>query len=169
MLLHPGADREHVRVEHYVLRWKANHIHKNVITALAYTNLLILGRGLPKLVESHHYYRRSVLLQQCCMLNKQSLSHLQRDTVHDGLALAPLQSSKHDLKLRRVQHKWNLSYLRLRHRYLHKLLHRHQPVQHAIVHIDVNHMCTIRDLLLSHIHRLHVLPSDDHLLECNRS
>ena len=99
MLLHSSTDCKYVRVEHNIFRWETNYVHKDVVTPLADTDLLIFRRSLPKLVECHHHNRRTVLLQQCCMLDEQLLTHLQRYAIHDRLALTPLKTCKHDLKL----------------------------------------------------------------------
>ena len=72
------------------------------------------------------------------MLDEQLLADLERDRVHDRLALVPLQARQHDVELGAVDHERHARHVRLRHRHLHEFLHGRHAVQHAVVHVDVD-------------------------------
>mmetsp|Transcript_21059 Transcript_21059/g.36217 ORF Transcript_21059/g.36217 Transcript_21059/m.36217 type:complete len:249 (+) Transcript_21059:2167-2913(+) len=169
MLLHSRSNCQHVGVKDDVLRRETNFIHQDVIRALADSDFLIFRGCLAFLVEGHHNHCTTMLPQQGGLLLEELLPNLQGDGVHNALSLAPLQTSKHNLKLRRIKHEGDLGHLWLCHRNLHKLLHRSKTIQHAIIHIDINHMRSILNLLLRNVHGRTIVTSHHQLLEPDRT
>ena len=110
-----------------------------------------------------------MLLQQRRLLLEQLLANLKRDGIHNRLALAPLQAGHDNLKLRGIQHERHLGNLWLGDGDLDKLLHRCKSIQHAIINIDVDNVCSIFDLGLGNVHRLAVFAGHHELLEFDRS
>mmetsp|Transcript_39761 Transcript_39761/g.119534 ORF Transcript_39761/g.119534 Transcript_39761/m.119534 type:complete len:219 (-) Transcript_39761:1570-2226(-) len=165
VLFHSSANCKHIGIKDDILRRKAHFIHQHVIRTLANSDLLILLSSLTIFIEGHHNHSSSMLLQQSRLLLEQLLANFQGDGVHDRLALAPLQSCHHNLKLRSIQHERHLAYLRLCHSNLHKLLHCCQPIQHTIIHVDINNMGTILHLGLGNIHGTAIVTFHHQLLE----
>ena len=110
-----------------------------------------------------------MLLQQSRMLLEQLLTNLQTDGVNNWLSLAPLQSCHNNLKLRCIKHEWHFRYLGLGHSNLHKLLHSSKAIEQTIVHIDVNDVSSVLNLLLCNVHRCSVVAFHHQLLESDRS
>mmetsp|Transcript_11469 Transcript_11469/g.19061 ORF Transcript_11469/g.19061 Transcript_11469/m.19061 type:complete len:295 (+) Transcript_11469:2100-2984(+) len=169
VLFHSSADCQHIRIENDIFRREFHLVHKNVVTTLADAQLLRCRGSLTIFVESHHHNSGTVLLQQSGLLHEQLLANLQRNRVDDALSLAPLQSSKDNIELRRVKHKRNLRYLWLRHSNLDKLLHGSKTIQHTVIDVDVQDVRTIFDLLLRNVHGRAVVTFHHELLESNRS
>mmetsp|Transcript_11486 Transcript_11486/g.34355 ORF Transcript_11486/g.34355 Transcript_11486/m.34355 type:complete len:255 (-) Transcript_11486:1031-1795(-) len=170
VLLHPGPDRQDVRVEHDVLGREADRFaHEQVVAAFANADLVFFRRGLALLVERHHDRGGAVLAQADRVLRELLLADLQRNAIHDRLALAPLDARFHDLELGRIDHERHLGHVGLGHGQLHELLHRRQAVQHAVVHVDVDHVRAGLDLVLGDVHGLGVLALDDQPLELARA
>ena len=165
MFFHSSSNGQHIRIENNILWRKLHFIHQNVIRTLADSYFFRFCCCLTFLVECHYYHRCSVLLQQCCLLLKQLLSHLQTDGVHNCLTLAPLQTCHHNLKLRCIKHEWHLGHIWLSHCDLHKLLHCSYSIQQAVIYIDVDHMCSVFHLLLRNVHRSRIVSCHHQLLE----
>ena len=128
VLLHSSADRQHVGIEDDILRGETHLVHQDIVRALANADLLVRGGSLAVLVESHHNNGSSVLSQQSGLLLEELHANLERNRVHNGLSLAPLQSCHDNIKLGCVKHKRNLGNVWLSHSDLHKLLHGRQTV-----------------------------------------
>mmetsp|Transcript_64885 Transcript_64885/g.107619 ORF Transcript_64885/g.107619 Transcript_64885/m.107619 type:complete len:602 (+) Transcript_64885:1368-3173(+) len=165
VLLHPSADCQHVGVEDDVFWWELHLVHEDVVAALADAHLVLLSGGLAVLIERHDDHGGTVLAQQGGVLLEKLLTDLQRDTVHDGLALAPLQTSHNDVKLGCIQHEWHLRDLRLGDGDLDELLHGSHAVKHTVIDVDVDHVSAILDLGLCDVHGGTVVASHHQLLE----
>ena len=66
---------------------RAYLLDKDLVRALAHGHLLFGSRGLTLLVKRHHNDRRAVALDDGCVVDEGFLALLQRDAVHDALAL----------------------------------------------------------------------------------
>ena len=97
MLLHAGGNGEDVRIEDNVFGRKTNFVDQHPVGAFADANLLMVGSGLPLLVEGHHHDRCAIFQHCSGVLAELLFAFLQRDRIHDALALQTFQSCLDDL------------------------------------------------------------------------
>ena len=165
VLFHAGTDGEDVRVEDDVLGVEANLLHEELVRAHADAHLLGFGSGLALFVERHHDDGGAVALDDRGVLEELLLATLERDGVHDALALATLQARLDDVELRRVNHEGHLGHIGLGNHQVHEARHRGLAVDEAVVHVDVDDVSTVLDLLEGDSESLFVVTVDDGLLE----
>ena len=92
VLLDPGRDREHVRVEDDVLRREPRFGREQVVSAAEDLDLSLDRLRLPLLVEGHDDDRGAEATDRPRLLEERLLAFLQRDRVHDALALKALET-----------------------------------------------------------------------------
>ena len=168
VLLHSRRHGQDVRIEDNVLRLKSGLIHKNPVGARADPRLVLEPRCLPLLVESHHHRRRAILQHRRRVLAKLPLALLQRNRVHNALALQALQPRLNHLPLRGVDHERNLCYFGLAGQQLQIARHRGYAVDHPLIHADVEYVRAVLYLLPRHAYGLFVLAFFDQLGELRR-
>ena len=147
MLIHPGRDREDVRIKDDVLRREADLIHEDAVGALANADLLLIAGGLAVLIERHDHGGGTIALEGLRALDEGCLAFLQRDAVGDALALQALEAGLDDLPLRGVHHDRHLGHLGLGLQQDQELGHHRHPVDEAFVHAHVDHVRTVLHLL----------------------
>ena len=103
VLLDPGRDREHVRVEDDVLRREADLFGEDPVGAGADRDLSLEAIGLAVLVEGHDHDGGAVGAADPRLGDELLLALLHRDRVHDRLALDAFQAGLDDVELRRVR------------------------------------------------------------------
>lgn len=200
VLLDAGRDGEDVRVENDVHGVEADNVNQETIGThtdadlqgqraaasrgceekhnhASHSHLVFLRRGLASLVKGHDNHSRTVLLHNPRLSDELLLAALERDGVHDALALAALQAGLNDRKLGGVDHEGDLEQryeqnkglgahahtcarahlgdLRFRHSNAKEFCHRGDAINHAVIDINVNDLSTVFHLLASHCHRLH--------------
>ena len=169
VFFHARADRKNVRVKDDVLRVEAKLFDQELVSAAANAHLLSFSRRLPFLVERHHDDGGAVTLHDLRVMQELFLTTLEGDRVHDALALAALQASLDDVELGRVNHERNLGGVRLGNEQVHKARHGSFAVDQAVVHVDVNDVRTVLDLLERDGESLLKVTIDDGLLEDGRA
>ena len=125
-------------------------------------------RGLALLVERHHHHRRAILQHRRRVLAKLLLAFLQRDRIHNALALQALQPRLNHLPLRGVHHERHLGHFRLAGQQLQEARHRGHAIDHALVHADVDDVGAVLHLLARDADRFFVLAFLDQLGELRR-
>ena len=148
MLRHAGADRQDVRVEDDVLRVDADLLREDAERAFADADLVGERGGLADLVEGHDDHRGAVAAAEAGLPDEVLLAVLERDRVHDGLALHAAQAGLDDAELRRVDHERDLGDVRFGRRHVQELRHRRGAVEQGHVEIDVDDRGAGLDLLL---------------------
>ena len=113
--------------------------------------------GLPGLVERHHDDAGAVLLDEARLVQEVGLAFLQADRVDDALALHALQPGLDDRPLRAVDHHRHARDLRLGRDVVQERRHRLLGVEHALVHVDVDHVRAAADLFGGDLHGLGVV------------
>ncbi len=169
VLLDPRRHRKNVRIEDDVLGRKPDLVDENAVRPLAHANLFLVARRLPVLIEGHHDNGRAILQHRARVLSKNLLAFLQRDRVHNPLALQALQPRLDHRPLRRVDHERDLRHLRLAAQQLQKARHRGHAVDHALVHAHVDHVGAVLHLLARNRHALFVLAFLDQPRELGRA
>ena len=125
--------------------------------------------GLAVLVEGHHDHGRAVLAAQPGLLDELLLALLHRDRVDDRLALEALQAGLDDLPLGGVDHHRHPADVGLARDQLEEPVHRGDAVDHALVHVDVDDLRAVVDLLGGHRQRGVVVAVLDQLAEPGRA
>ena len=168
VFLDAGGDGEDVRVEDDVLGGKSD-AHQQLVGALADLDLAPVGVGLALLVEGHDDHRRAVTPRQPGLLKKLRFSFLHRDRIDDALALDALQAGLDDFPLRRVEHHRHARNVGFRRDQLEEAIHRGDRVEHRLVHVDVDHLRAVLDLLAGDGQRIVEAAFKDHLGEDARA
>ena len=118
--------------------------------------------GLALLVEGHHDDRRAVAPAEAGLPEELVLALLERDRVHDALALELLQAGFDHGPLRAVDHDRDGGDVRLRRDPAQEAAHRGDAVEHRLVHVHVDELGAVRDLLAGDVDRLVLLvPRDE--------
>ena len=140
MLFDTGGDREDVRVEDDVFRREAHFIDQDVVGAFADFFLARFGVGLAGFVERHHHHRCAVALAQLGVMNELLHAFLHADGVDDALALDALEARFDHFPLGGVDHDRYAGDVRLAGDQIEEGHHGLLRIQHAFVHVDVDHL-----------------------------
>ncbi len=162
VLLDAGGDGEDVGVEDDVLGREADLIDQDAVGACADLGLARIGIGLALLVEGHHHRGGAITAHQRGLAPEFGLAFLQADAVDDALALDALQAGLDDAPFRAVDHDRHARDLGLAGDQLEEALHRRGRVEHRLVHVDVDDLRAVLDLLARHAERGLVVAGQDH-------
>ncbi len=125
--------------------------------------------GLALLVEGHHHHGGAVAARDPRLVNELLLAFLQRDRVDDRLALHAFQAGLDHLELRGIDHHRHAGDVRLRGDQVEELNHRLLRIEQALVHVDVDHLRAVLDLVARHRQRGGVVAGGDQLAEACRA
>ncbi len=168
VLFHARCHGQDVGIEDDVFGRKADFIHENPVGALRNANLVLVTRGLALLVKRHHHRSRAILQNRPRMFAKFRLALLERNRIHNALALYAFQARLNHFPLRRVHHERHFGHFRLAPKQLQVTRHRGYAVDHALVHADVEHVGAVFHLLPGHADGLFVLALFDEPGELRR-
>ncbi len=157
VLLDAGGDGEDVRVEDDVFRREADFVDQDVVAALADLALARGGVGLADLVEGHHHHGGAIALAQLGVVLELLDAFLHGDRVDDALALDALEARLDHVPLGGVDHDRHARDVRLAGDQVEEAHHRRLGVEHALVHVDVDHLGAGFDLLQGDFQRLAVI------------
>ena len=157
VLLHTRGDGKHIGVKDDVERIHAQSLHEQLVGALRYLDAPLVGSGLSLLVETHHHDGRPVAHHVARMREEHLLALLERDTVHNALALAALQSRHDDIPLGGIDHHGHLGYLRLGRNHIKEVDHLGLGVEQTVVHVHVDHSRPVGHLLASYTEGLLII------------
>ena len=147
VLLDPGRDREHVRVEDDVLRREADLVDEQPVRALADRDLALDRVGLALLVERHDDDARAVAAHGARLLEERLLPLLQAERVDDALALQALEAGLEHRPARAVDHDRQPRDLRLGGDEVEERRHRLLAVEQVGVHVHVEEVRAAAHLL----------------------
>ncbi|VVN75804.1 hypothetical protein PS685_05292 [Pseudomonas fluorescens] len=142
-----GGHGEDVRVENDVFRREAHFVDQNVVGAFADLFLARFGVGLAGFVEGHHHHGGAVALAQLGVLNELLDAFLHADRVDDALALDAFQAGFDHFPLGGVDHDRHAGDVRLAGNQIEEGHHGLLRIEHALVHVDVDHLGAGFDLL----------------------
>ena len=142
-----GGDGENVRVEDDVFGRKADLVDQDAVGARADFNLALIGVSLAFFVESHHHRGGAIAAHQLGLAFELGLAFLHRNRVDDALALDAFQTGFDDAPFRAVDHDRNARDLGLAGEQIQEAHHRRLAVEHRLVHIDVDDLGAVLDLL----------------------
>ena len=147
VLFEAGGYCKDIGIENDVFRGKPKPVGQDSIRALANLNLALRSVGLALLVERHDNGSRSITPDESGLLLKLFLSLFQADGVHDAFALDALESLLDYLPSRRVDHDRYATDVRLRRDQAQELDHRRFRIEEALVHVHVDHLGAVGNLL----------------------
>ena len=157
MLLHAGGDGEDVRIKNNVLRREADFPCQQIVRARANLDAALGVVGLALFVERHHHHRRTVAADQSRLFDKRLLAFLEAYRVDYSFALQTLEACLNDGPFRAVDHDRHARDIRLGGDQIQKPHHRRLGVEHALVHVDVDYLRAVLDLLPRNRERVLVL------------
>ena len=151
VLFDPRRHGEDIGVEDDVFGGESHVLGQNAIGTRANVDLARFGIRLALFVEGHHDHGAAVAPGQARLLLECLLALFERDGVDDALALDTLEARLNHLPLRRVDHDGDPSDVRLRGDEVQEPHHGRLGVEEALVHVDVDHLRTVRHLLSRHL------------------
>ncbi len=169
VLLNAGGDGKDVGVEDDVFRRKADFVDQNVVGAFADLVLARLGVGLTRFIKGHDDDRSAVALAQAGVLLELLDAFFHGDRVDDALALDAFQAGFDDRPLRAVDHDRHARNVRLRGDQVEEPRHRRLGVEHAFVHVHIDNLRSVLDLLPGNNQRFLVLVVLDQLGKARRA
>ena len=168
MLLDPRGDREDVGIEDDILGREA-YPDEQVIGARTDFDLARLGIGLSRFVERHDHDRRPIIATDTSVFEEGLLALLHRDRIDDRLAADAFQTCLDHVEFGAVDHHRHACDIGLGGDQLEKSGHRLLRVEQALVHIDVDDLRAVLDLLARDLHGWFIIARHDQLLEARRS
>ncbi len=151
VLLEPGGDRENVGVEDDILGRKVQLPDQNVIGALADFGLARERIGLADFVERHHHHGGTMAPRNRRLVNELRLAFLHRDRIHHRLALNAFQAGFDHGEFRGVDHDGHAGDIRLGGDKVEERHHRGFGIQQPFVHVDVDDLGAVLDLVARHL------------------
>src|SRR5690606_34287554 len=157
VLLNAGGHGKDIRIEDDVFRRKADFVDQNVVGAFADLLLARGGVGLACFVKGHDHHGGTIALAQPGVLLELLDSFLHGDGVDDTLALDAFEAGFDDVPFGRVEHDRHAGNIRFAGNQIEEGHHGLLRVQHALVHVDVDHLGAGFHLLQGHFQGLGVV------------
>ena len=121
------------------------------------------------LVERHDHDGGAVTAQQPCLPDERLLALLERNRVHDRLALHAFQPGLDHRKFRGIDHDRDAGDVGLRGDEIEKRRHRLLGIEQAFVHVHVENLRAVLDLIARHGERGGIVAGGDELAEARRA
>ena len=169
VLLHAGGDRKDVRIEDDVLRRKADAVDQNVVGARGDLLFLFQRVGLAGFVERHDHDGGAVAAHQFGVADEGVLALLERDRIDHRLALHAFQPGLDHREFRGIDHHRHARDIGLGGDQIEERGHRLFGIEQALVHIDVDDLRAVLDLIAGHRERGRIIAGGDELAESRRA
>ena len=147
MLLHTRRHSEHIGIENDIQRIHANFVDEQMIGPFRNLNATFITCGLTCFIEAHHHHRCAITLHITSMLKKLRLALLQRNGVDNALALYTFKASLNHLPIRGVYHHGYTGNIGLCSDTVQEIHHLRLRIEQTVIHIDINHECSVSHLL----------------------
>ena len=125
--------------------------------------------GLALFVERHHHHRGAVAAHDPGVLDEGRLALLHRDRIDDRLALQAFQPGLDHREFRGVDHHRHARDVGLGGDQIEEGHHRLLGIEQALVHVDVDHLRAVLDLLARDRERGGIVAGGDQLAEFGRA
>ena len=165
----PGGDGEDVRVEDDVLGREVELGGQQLERPCGDVDLASQRVGLAVLVERHHDHRGAVVAAHTRLSEELIDTLLHRDRVDDRFALHALQPGLDDAELRRVDHHRHAGDVGFGGDQVEERDHRLLRVEQSLVHVDVDDLGAVLDLIAGDIERLGEVAIGDQSAELGRA
>ncbi len=169
VLLDAGRDGEDVGVEDDVLGRKIGLLGQQLVGARADRDLALERVGLALFVERHHHHRRAIGAHEASLAQELLLAFLHRDRIDDRLALDAFEPGLDHREFRRIDHHRHARDVRLGSDEVEELDHHRLRIDEPLVHVDVDDLRAIRDLIAGDDERARIVARGDELAELGRA
>ena len=147
VFLDAGGDGEDVGVEDDVLGVEADLLGEDAVGAFADGDFALDSVGLAAFVEGHDDDGGSVAPDDARLADELILALLERDGVDDAFSLETLEAGLDDIEAGAVHHDWDAGDVGLGGEEFEVALHGGFGVEHTLVHVDVEDLGSVLDLL----------------------
>ena len=165
VFLDPGSNGEDIGIENDILRGKADFPGQYPVGAGADVDFTFDGIRLPLLVERHDDDGGTIAKHFSGLLAEGLFAFFKADRVYDGFALYASEAGLDHGPFRGIDHDRHAADVRLRCDKLEELRHRGFGIEHGFVHVDVDDLCAILDLLAGDFERRLEIAFHDQFLE----
>ena len=169
MLFNPGRDREDVRIENDVFCRKADRLGEDLVSTLTNLDLARLGVRLPGFVKGHDHHSCAIGQTFAGVIEELRLPLFKRDRVHNRLALHTFQAGLDHLPFGAVNHHRNAGDIRLGSDEIEEGPHGRDRVQKACIHVHIDDLRAVLDLLTRHVERCGIVILLNQLAEFRRA
>ena len=146
MFLNAGGNGKDVRVENDVARVEAD-ADQNLVGAFADFGLALVGIGLALFIEGHDHNSGAIAHAVPGALDKFFFALLEADGIHHGLALDAAQTRLDDVPLGGIDHDGHAGDVRLGRHQVQEGDHHLLRLQHALIHIDIDNLGAVLNLV----------------------
>ena len=164
-----GRDRKDIGIKNDILGRKSDFFGKQFISARADAHFILSGFSLPFFVKGHHHCRRTIGKYRPSLFQKLLFAFFHRNRINDSFSLNAFQSGFDHFPFGRVDHDWHTSNVRLGSNQVEKSPHGVNAIKHPLVHIDVDDLRAVFNLLARHFNGVRVASLGDHLAEHRRA
>ena len=168
VLFNARRDRKNVRVKYDVFGWETDVLGQDPIGTGADFDLAIFGIGLAAFVKGHEDDCGTISTTKGRLLAELLFAFFHGDRIDDGLALDALQARLDHLPLRTIDHDRHAGDVRLCRNQVQVIDHRLFAVDKAFIHVDVDDLRAIFDLLAGDVQGRSVIRSRDQFAELGR-
>ena len=169
VLLDAGCDGEDIGIEDDVLGREVGLFGQELIGAGADCDLALERVGLALFVERHHHHGRAIGAHQPGLAQERLLAFLHGNRVDDRLALDALEPGFDDGELRRIDHYRHARDIRFGGDEIEKLNHHRFRIDQPLVHVDVDDLRAVGDLIARNCEPPGVVAGRDQLSKPRRS
>ena len=169
VFLDAGRDGEDVRIEDDVFRRKSDFFRQQFVCARTDFHFARFGIGLALLVEGHDDDSRTVREHLARVLEENLFAFLQRNRIDHAFALQTAQTRFDHRPFRRIDHHGHARDVRLGSDEVEIFRHRHFGIDQALVHVDVEDLRAVGDLLARDFDGFVVAIVLDELFELRRT
>ena len=169
MFLNPGRNGKDVRIKDDVLGREPHFLDENTIGTGADLGLAVKGIGLPGLVEGHDHDGGAIGQAQARVMAEGVFAFFQADGIDHRLALHALQAGLDHLPFGTVDHDRHAGDIGLRGNEVQELDHRLPGVDKPLVHIDVDDLCAVLDLIARNLQCRGIIAVHDQFAEPRRA
>ena len=148
---------------------KPTSLDQDVVGALGDRAFALERVGLALLVEGHHHHRGAVAAHGLGMRDEGGLALLQRDRVHHRLALQAFQPGLDHREFRGVHHHRHAGDVGLGRDQVEEGRHRLLGIEQALVHVHVDDLRAVLDLIARDRERAGIVAGGDELAEPGRA
>jgi hypothetical protein len=150
-------------------RRKADAVDQDVVGARGDRHLALERIGLARFVKRHDDDRGAVAAYELRMADKRVLALLERDRIDHRLALHAFQSGFDHREFGGVDHQRHAGDVGLRGNEIEKRRHRLLGIEQALVHVDIEDLRAVFDLVARHRQSCRVIAGGDELAEARRA
>ena len=169
MFFYARCDGKDIRVKDDVFSGEPYFFSENSESTLADLDLAVFGVGLTHFIKRHNHDGRAVSEAGSRLLPERLFAFLHGNGVDDRLALNAFQASLDHLPFGRVDHDRDTGNVRLGGDQVQKGAHGLGAIQHAFIHVYVDHLRAALDLLSRNLNGIRVTTFGDHFPETRRT